>query len=117
MKSSTETAAYDLINEILTSLNNKNEVGGFLKLKKAFDCVQHEILLAKLQYYGITDNFLIKSFLMNRYQKVQIKEYKNNNNESDWGIIRQGVPQWSILGPLFFLLYINDLSKVFKFSY
>jgi hypothetical protein len=70
-------ATYNLINEILEALNNKRKVVGiFFDLEKAFDCVNHNILLSKLEFYGITDNIynLSKSYLENRYQRVILND-------------------------------------------
>jgi len=113
---STEQAAFSLINSILTAMNNKLVVGGiFCDLHKAFDCVQHKILLDKLQLYGIDGKFktLIESYLTNRYQKVSLEEMDYNMNSSEWSVIKCGV-QGSILGPLFFFIYINDLLTAVK---
>ena len=108
--SSTELAAYNLANNTLRGYDNKLLVGGlFCDFTKAFDCVKHDILLTKLEFFGINGKArdVIKSYSNDRYQRIAIKnEYSKNSSNLDK--VKQGVPQGSILGPLFFLLYIND---------
>ena len=86
--------------------------GIFADLQKAFDTVDHEILLSKLDYYGIRgiSNNWFKSYLSNRKQFVSINGYDSGLAE-----INCGVPQGSVLGPLLFLLYINDFNQAIKF--
>jgi hypothetical protein len=92
-------------------------VGGiFCDLRKAFDIVNHEVLLNKLEQYGIMGRFkaLIKSYLTERYQRVIIQN-NSKSSYSDWKMIKHGVPQGPILGPLFFYYYKrsapNELEK------
>jgi hypothetical protein len=103
-----------LINNILTAMNNKLKVGGiFCDLQKAFNCVNHEILLKKLEFYGIEGKFklLIRSYFTGRFQKVILGNGIDSNNSSNWERIKCGVPQGSILGSLFFVYYILTYLK------
>jgi hypothetical protein len=114
---STELAAIDLIENVIVDIENDNiPLSIFLDLSKAFDTLNHEILYNKLRYYGFqnTELELFKSYLTNRYQYV-----KYDNSKSDLLPITTGVPQGSILGPLLFIIYINDMpnaSDAFKFT-
>lgn len=104
---STTDAGAALIKHIFDAWEDCHDaVGIFCDLSKAFDCVEHETLLRKLNHYGVKDNALgfLSSYLSDRTQKVAI-----NNTISSGSKVRMGVPQGSILGPFLFLVYINDL--------
>ena len=117
-KHSTELATIDLVDRILSDIDNKLlPIVVFMDLSKAFDTLNHSILNLKLQYYGITWIALnwFKSYLSNRLQYIDI-----NGSISSMQHITTGVPQGSILGPLLFLIYMNDLpnvSPLFKYEF
>ena len=111
---STAHPIMNLIDSIENAFDqNKFACGVFIDLKKAFDTVDHEILLKKLWHYGIRGiaNDWFKSYLTNRMQYVSI-----NNIPSDLLKVNFRVPQASVLGPLLFLVYIYDLHKSIRFS-
>ena len=109
---STSLEVLDIYSKLIKSIENKEfSCCIFLDFAKAFDTVNHEILLSKLEHYGITGivNDWFRSYLSLRSQKVKI-----NGFLSDEQYIKCGVPQGSVPGPLLFLIYINDMPYASK---
>lgn len=119
-----ERSCEDILAKVISTISNivdnkRTAIVISLDLSKAFDMVDHEILLAKLEHYGIRNKShdLIKDFLSNRVQYVMI-----NDAISRLGLLIKGIPQGTQKGPLLFSIYVNDMkelethSKIFKFA-
>ena len=108
---STELACASLVEKVLEALDRgSNCISIFMDLSKAFDTIDHSILLQKLKLnFGFSSDAisLVDSYLRDREQYVEFKGFKSQTSK-----INVGVPQGSILGPLFFIMYINDISRV-----
>ena len=107
---STVHAALELTESISNSIDSKQHCAGvFIDLKKAFDTVNHKLLVEKLSFYGVRGvaNAWLENYLMNRKQYVVV-----DNQASSMQFIKCGVPQCSVLGPVLFLLFINDICNM-----
>ena len=107
---STAMAINDLVESVADALDNKmSTIGVFIDLKKAFDTLNHEILVKKLEHYGIQGiaSKWIISYLTSRKQYVNIQDTSSEHKE-----ILCGIPQGSTLGPKLFIIYINEICNI-----
>ena len=105
---STTLALIEVLNEIYSNLDSgKFVLGVFLDLKKAFDTIDHKVLIHKLEHYGFRGvvSKWFASYLSNRKQYTCV-----NGENSELDVITTGVPQGSVLGPLLFTIYVNDMQ-------
>jgi len=99
----------DFVDEVQRSMNTRQQTDlWFLDFSEAFDTVSHKKLLNKLNFYGVRGSLFhwISSWLTKRHQRVVV-----DGESSDAAPVRSGVPQGTVLGPLMFLTYINDINE------
>ena len=111
---STSHALTDVLTSLCDNINDENYAALLLlDLKKAFDTVNHKTLLTKLEHYGTRGPTLdlFASFLTNRYQYVSLENHQSNLKK-----INYGIPQGSVLGPLLFNIYIDDISTSVSYT-
>ena len=108
------TALIKLTDDWRSALDEKKEMGVIaIDLSKAFDCIGHNLLLAKVKAYGVQELALqlLRSYLHGRKQRVIC-----NNKCSSWSTVRCGVPQGSLLSPLLFNIFMNDINETVTVS-